>query len=97
MVALGLSVLALLTAGVARPADAAPVAHSAVAVDPVGAHSMLQLNDPPSFMEAMFAQAAAMHASAIRLDVAPALVFSSPSAAAGLLRSGRGRRPGPAL
>ena len=38
---------------------------------------MLQLDDPPSFMEAMFAQAAAMHASAIRLDVAPALVFSS--------------------
>jgi hypothetical protein len=81
MVALGLAVLALLTAGVARPADAAPVAHSAVAaVDPIGAHSMLQLNDPPSFMEAMFAQAAAMHASAIRLDVAPALAFSSQSA-----------------
>jgi hypothetical protein len=40
---------------------------------------MLQLNDPPSFMEAMFAQAAAMHASAIRLDVAPALVFTSQS------------------
>jgi hypothetical protein len=40
---------------------------------------MLQLNDPPSFMEAMFAQAAAMHASAIRLDVAPALIFTSQS------------------
>jgi hypothetical protein len=43
---------------------------------------MLQLDDPPSFMEAMFAQAAAMHASAIRLDVGPALVFT-----------GRGRPP----
>lgn len=40
---------------------------------------MLQLDDPPSFMEAMFAQAAAMHAAAIRLDVAPALIFTSPS------------------
>jgi hypothetical protein len=40
---------------------------------------MLQVNDPPSFMEAMFAQAAAMHASAIRLDVAPALIFGSQS------------------
>jgi hypothetical protein len=40
---------------------------------------MLQLDDPPPFMEAMFAQAAAMHASAIRLDVAPALIFSSQS------------------
>jgi hypothetical protein len=40
---------------------------------------MLQLNDPPSFMEAMFAQAAVMHASAIRLDVAPALIYSSQS------------------
>jgi hypothetical protein len=49
---------------------------TAAAADPIGAHSMLQLDDPPSFMEAMFAQAAAMHASAIRLDVAPALVFS---------------------
>ncbi len=38
---------------------------------------MLQLDDPPSFMEAMFAQASAMNASAIRLDVAPALVFTS--------------------
>jgi hypothetical protein len=69
--ALALAVLALISAGVARPARAA--------VDPIGAHSMLQLNDPPSFMEAMFAQAAAMHASAIRLDVAPALIFTSPS------------------
>ena len=40
---------------------------------------MLQLNDPPSFMQAMFAQAQAMGASSIRLDVAPALIFSSPS------------------
>lgn len=33
---------------------------------------MLQLNSPQPFMQAMFAEAARMHASAIRLDVAPA-------------------------
>ena len=43
---------------------------------------MLQLNDPDSFMQSMFAQAAAMHASSIRLDIAPSLVFSSPGAPA---------------
>jgi hypothetical protein len=69
--ALALSVVALLMAGTARPAAAAE--------NPIGAHSMLQLDDPPSFMDAMFAQAAAMHASAIRLDVAPALVFGGRS------------------
>jgi hypothetical protein len=53
----------------------------ALAQNPVGVHSMLQLDDPPSFMEAMFEQAAVMHASAIRLDVAPALMFSSQSQA----------------
>jgi hypothetical protein len=52
---------------------------AAGATVPIGAHSMLQLNDPPSFMETMFAQAAAMGASEIRLDVAPAFVFSSPN------------------
>lgn len=67
-----LAVVALAGTGVARPARAA--------TDPIGAHSMLQLDDPPSFMDAMFAQAAAMHASAIRLDVAPALIFTSQSA-----------------
>jgi hypothetical protein len=46
---------------------------------PVAAHSMLQLNSPYSFMQAMFAQAAEMNASAIRLDVAPALVFTNPA------------------
>src|SRR3984885_12055064 len=66
-----LAVLAVLTTGVAGPARAA--------TNPIGAHSMLQLDDPPSFMEAMFAQSAAMHAGAIRLDVAPALIFTSPS------------------
>jgi len=48
---------------------------SARAASPIGLHSMLYLNTPPSFMEAMFAQAAGMHASSIRLDVAPALIF----------------------
>jgi hypothetical protein len=37
---------------------------------------MLQLNSPPSFMQAMFSEAANMHASAIRLDLAPSLVFT---------------------
>ena len=63
--------LALWGAGAAPPTSAAS--------DPIGAHSMLQLNDPPSFMAAMFAESAAMHASAIRLDVAPSLIFTSPS------------------
>lgn len=49
------------------------------AESPIGAHSMLQLNSPYPFMQAMFAEAAAMHASAIRVDVAPALVFIGPS------------------
>ncbi len=66
-----LSVLAL---GSGAPGPAA-----AAADDPIGTHSMLQLSDPPSFMQAMFAEAAAMHASAIRLDVAPAIVFRSSS------------------
>jgi hypothetical protein len=52
---------------------------AAAAVSPIGAHSMLQLDDPPSFMRAMFAEASAMGASSIRLDVAPALVFAQGS------------------
>ena len=56
-------------------------AHAGAALNPIGGHSMLQLNDPPSFMKAMFAQAAAMHLSAIRLDVAPALIYTDSSKA----------------
>jgi hypothetical protein len=52
----------------------------ALAQSLIGAHSMLQLNSPYGFMQDMFAEAAGMHASAIRLDVAPALVFAEPSA-----------------
>lgn len=63
------------TLGLTRPSPAA-----ATTGNPIGVHSMLQLDDPPSFMEAMFAQAAALHASAIRLDVAPGLIFPSPTA-----------------
>ena len=55
------------SAGAARAAES-----------PIGAHSMLQLNSPYPFMQSMFEEAAAMHASAIRLDVAPALVFHDP-------------------
>jgi hypothetical protein len=50
-------------------------AAAAAAPSPIGVHSMVQLNDPPSFMATMFAEAAAMGASTIRLDVAPAIVF----------------------
>jgi hypothetical protein len=39
---------------------------------------MLQLNPPLPFMQRMFAEAAAMHASAIRLDVQPSMVFTNP-------------------
>ena len=55
-------------------------ARADVAPNPLGAHSMLQLNDPPSFMNTMFARAAAMHVSALRLDVAPSLIYTDPSA-----------------
>jgi hypothetical protein len=69
-------ILVLLSTGVVALGTCAGVA---AAKSPIGAHSMLQLNSPYSFMQSMFAQAAAMHASAIRLDVAPALVFTDPS------------------
>jgi hypothetical protein len=64
-------VLALILAAAMAPASSAAAAGSA----PIGAHSMLQLTDPYAFMQAMFAEAAAMHGSAIRLDVAPAIAF----------------------
>jgi hypothetical protein len=47
---------------------------------PIGAHSMLQLNSPQSLMRAMFAEASGLHVPALRLDVAPALLFTNPSA-----------------
>ncbi len=72
MIALSLALAAL-------GAGPCPSRAIAAAESPVGAHSMLQLSDPPWFMQIMFEEAVAMRASAIRLDVAPALVFSSPS------------------
>jgi hypothetical protein len=72
IVAVALSVCSLVLVGVrSGAADAAE--------NPIGAHSMLQLNSPFAFMQTMFAEAAGMHAAAIRLDVAPALVFADPS------------------
>lgn len=68
--------LAVVTCALTMSAMRSP---AAAAANPIGAHSMLQLNSPSSFMQAMFAEATAMHASAIRLDVAPALVFPSQS------------------
>jgi hypothetical protein len=54
-------------------------AEADVMPNPIGVHSMLQLNDPPSFMQTMFAEAAAVHVSSIRLDVAPAPIYTDPS------------------
>jgi hypothetical protein len=65
------AVVAAVGTGFTGTADAAS--------DPIGIHSMLQLNDPPSFMQDMFAEAAAAGASSIRLDVAPALIFTEPT------------------
>jgi hypothetical protein len=70
----GRALLAVLACGLTLVAVHPP---PALAANPIGAHSMLQLNSPYSFMQTMFAEAAAMHASAIRLDVAPALIFPS--------------------
>lgn len=46
--------------------------------NPIGVHSMLQLSYPPSFMETMFAEAVAVHATTLRLDVSPSEVFTAP-------------------
>ena len=73
-----LALLGLLTCGLVLAGVHAAAARATES--PLGAHSMLQLNDPPSFMKTMFARAAAMHASAIRLDVQPSIVFSDPLA-----------------
>jgi Abnormal spindle-like microcephaly-assoc'd, ASPM-SPD-2-Hydin len=69
------TVVVLVVCGLAARSAQASVAMEA----PIGAHSMLQLDDPASFMQAMFAEAAAMHASAIRLDVTPAVIFGERS------------------
>jgi hypothetical protein len=57
----------------------AGVTRAATGASPIGAHSMIQLDDPPSFMATVFSEASAMGASAIRLDVPPAIVFGGPS------------------
>jgi hypothetical protein len=72
---LALTVLACNLALAGAGADVARAAE-----DPIGAHAMLQVSSPYSFMQRMFAEAAAMHASAIRLDVQPSLVFTDPAA-----------------
>jgi hypothetical protein len=72
-----LAVLVLLSTGLASAAFGAGVAQADQS--PIGVHSMLQLNDPYSFMQDMFVEAAELHASSIRLDVAPAIIFGSPS------------------
>lgn len=71
LTAFGALACSLLTASIPAP--------PALAQGFIAAHSMLQLNSPYPFMEAMFAEAADMHASAIRLDIAPSLVFTGPS------------------
>ena len=67
--------LAVLLAGLVGAAGRSPAL--AAGESPIGAHSMLQLDDPLSFMQAMFEQAVAMNASSIRVDVAPALIFGN--------------------
>jgi hypothetical protein len=48
-------------------------------VEALGVHSMVYLDAPPSFKEAMFAQASALGASAVRLDVAVPTVVRGPA------------------
>ncbi len=69
----------VLAGGMLAPASASSDV-PAPGVNPIGIHSMLQLRDPPSFMEAMFAEAVAVHAPALRLDVSPSEVFTAPLA-----------------
>lgn len=57
--------------GCAGPSVAIAQAGSA----PIGAHSMLEVNSSYSLMQEMFSEAAGMHAGAIRVDVAPVLIF----------------------
>jgi hypothetical protein len=70
--------LAALASLIGTFALGAAVGSVALAQSFIGAHSMLQLNSPYGFMQEMFAEAAGMHVSAIRLDVAPSLVFTDP-------------------
>ena len=84
-------VVALLVLSVAAPAlgassrGSAPGTQGAIgtgrrpAASPIGAHSMLYLNTPFSAMRAMFAQARAMGASEIRVDIELSAVFPGPS------------------
>jgi hypothetical protein len=43
--------------------------------NPIGAHSMLEVNTSYALMQTMFSEAASLHAGAIRVDVAPVLIF----------------------
>ena len=74
-----LLVLVAVSIALAAPALAAATPHRRAAgprpESPIGAHSMLYLNTPFGAKQAMFAQAAAMGASEIRLDVELSAVF----------------------
>ncbi len=76
-----LAVSALIGLALVLPGVCPSAARAATpaATSPIGVHSMLQVSAPPAFMRAMFAEAAALHASSIRLDVQPSIVFTSPS------------------
>ena len=69
----GAHILVVLLAGLALGGVRAPTARAGT--DPIGVHSMLQVNSSSSLMQEMFSEASALHAGAIRLDVAPALIF----------------------
>ncbi|MGB9184624.1 MAG: choice-of-anchor D domain-containing protein [Solirubrobacteraceae bacterium] len=43
--------------------------------NPIGVHSMLEVNSSYGLMQTMFSEAANLHAGAIRVDLAPALIF----------------------
>ncbi|MGH2868652.1 MAG: choice-of-anchor D domain-containing protein [Solirubrobacteraceae bacterium] len=68
-----LVVTAVLACGLVFTGAYATCAHADA--NPIGAHSTLQVNSSYALMQAMFSEAANLHAGAIRVDVAPALIF----------------------
>lgn len=65
----------LAAVGLAATLSGGAGARALAATSPVGAHSMIQLTDPPALMNAMFAKAAALGAAEIRVDVAPGEIY----------------------
>jgi hypothetical protein len=74
----GCAILGLAAPAVAAPARGRGQLDGRFGPSPIGAHSMLYLNTPFSAMKAMFAQASAMGASDIRLNIEVSSVFPGP-------------------